>query len=129
MLLLYILNVRQVDCLVRILSLLYDVFLVGSATLNCQSFLFLTIVPRQTSDRRAQIFSGVPDSSNLGSSTGQFSWPPKKGTCLPIFAVQHDGAKALCKSGAGINSFVAFLYIFVPSERWLDYLHYFEEQR
>jgi hypothetical protein len=39
--LLYILNVRQVDdCLVRILSLLCALFLVGSATLNCETYFF-----------------------------------------------------------------------------------------
>lgn len=48
--LLYILNVRQVDDRsVRILSLLCSPFLVGSATLNRDTY-FLTIVPRQTSD-------------------------------------------------------------------------------
>ena len=37
----------------------------------------------------------------MGPHTGQASWAPKKGACLPIFAVQYDGPKALCQSRAG----------------------------
>lgn len=57
----------------------------------------------------------------MGSHTGQTFWLSKKGTCLPIFAVQHHGAKTLHQPRASTfsDSDCGLFYdILYPVEKW-----------